>query len=275
MNSIRTYGKPPFEMAVIHGGPGAPGEMAPVARELSGTWSVLEPFQMESTLEGQVQELRAVLEGNGDPPISLVGHSWGAMLAFICAAQNPSLVRKLILVGSAMFEEKYATQIMTTRLSRLTAEERSAAESLSQALNNPNTQDVGEVFAELGNLLSRADSFDPLPHESDVADYRYDIYQRVWREAEELRRSGGLLALGSQIQCPVTAIHGDYDPHPAEGVKAPLSSVLEDFRFISLEKCGHRPWIEKRAMGKFFAILRDELGRQHKKVAGKPQAPGR
>jgi hypothetical protein len=35
MKNLRIYGKAPFNVAVIHGGPGAVGEMAPVARELS------------------------------------------------------------------------------------------------------------------------------------------------------------------------------------------------------------------------------------------------
>jgi hypothetical protein len=34
MKNLRKYGKAPFSLAVIHGGPGAPGEMATVAREL-------------------------------------------------------------------------------------------------------------------------------------------------------------------------------------------------------------------------------------------------
>ncbi|MHA2061833.1 MAG: alpha/beta fold hydrolase, partial [Candidatus Sifarchaeia archaeon] len=35
MKNLRIYGNKPFNIAVLHGGPGAPGEMAPVARELS------------------------------------------------------------------------------------------------------------------------------------------------------------------------------------------------------------------------------------------------
>jgi len=33
LNNLRQYGNAPFSVAVIHGGPGASGEMAPVARE--------------------------------------------------------------------------------------------------------------------------------------------------------------------------------------------------------------------------------------------------
>jgi pimeloyl-ACP methyl ester carboxylesterase len=57
----------------------------------------------------------------------------------------------------------------------------------------------------------------------------------------------------------VVAIHGDYDPHPTEGVREPLSKVLKDFRFIMLEHCGHLPWIEREAREGFFELLRGEL----------------
>lgn len=43
MKNLRKYANEPFKIAVIHGGPGAPGEMAPVARELSSVRGVLEP----------------------------------------------------------------------------------------------------------------------------------------------------------------------------------------------------------------------------------------
>jgi len=70
-----------------------------------------------------------------------------------------------------------------------------------------------------------------------------------------LRRSNRLLELGRKIRCPVVAIHGDYDPHPAAGVKEPLSRVLRDFRFVLLENCGHYPWRERLARDEFYSVL--------------------
>jgi pimeloyl-ACP methyl ester carboxylesterase len=94
---------------------------------------------------------------------------------------------------------------------------------------------------------------------SSVVRVEARVYAAVWPEAAELRRSGRLLELGEQIECPVVAIHGDYDPHPAAGVREPLSRTLEDFRFVLLEKCGHKPWIERQAREAFFAALRTAL----------------
>ena len=77
-NNVRKYGDSPFSVAVVHGGPGASGEMAPVASELSSICGVLEPLQTATSVEGQIQELQKVLQGHADIPVTLIGHSWGA-----------------------------------------------------------------------------------------------------------------------------------------------------------------------------------------------------
>ena len=96
--------------------------------------------------------------------------------------------------------------------------------------------------------------------ETHEAAVRFDVYRSVWSEAESLRSSGRLLELGKRIRCPVVAIHGDYDPHPYQGVKKPLEEILTDFHFILLENCGHTPWIERGARETFFDVLKKELG---------------
>jgi pimeloyl-ACP methyl ester carboxylesterase len=259
VKNLRTYGKAPFNVAVIHGGPGAAGEMAPVARELASAWGVLEPLQTAASLGGQIEELKAALEGSGDLPITLIGFSWGAWLSFIFASSYPAIVKKLVLIGSGPYEERYATGIMQTRLSRLSKEDRAEAKSLIEILDNPTAADKNRAFAQLGVLLSKADAYDPITPESEAIDYRVDIFQSVWQDAAELRRSGELLELGKNIRCSVVAIHGDYDPHPAEGVQKPLSATLKSFRFILLKNCGHKPWMERQARDRFYDILKQEL----------------
>jgi pimeloyl-ACP methyl ester carboxylesterase len=262
MKNLRTYGKAPFDVAVVHGGPGAAGEMAPVARELASGWGVLEPLQTATSLQGQVEELRAVLEKNGDLPVTLIGFSWGAWLSFIVAATYPAIVKKLILVGSGPYEEKYVVRLQETRLNRLSEEERTEFESILRALGDPTTGDKDALLKRLGALASKTDAYDPIVDESEESDsvgVQGDIFQSVWKDAAELRRSGKLLELGKRIRCPVVAIHGDYDPHPAEGVQKPLSAIVERFRFVLLENCGHSPWIERQARDPFYRILQEEL----------------
>ncbi len=258
MRNLRKYGKAPFTMAVIHGGPGAPGEMAPVARELSSLGGVLEPLQTKTTVGGQVRELKEVLQRSGNLPFLLIGWSWGAWLSFIFSAQYPALVNKLILIGSGPFEEKYSQGIMEIRLSRLSQEEKKELLSVTETLNDPASGEKDTAMVRFGELISKADSYDPLPHKNEILECRDDLFHRVWDQASKFRSSGQLLESGRTIQCPVVAVHGEYDPHPAAGVKIPLSRVLKDFRFTLLERCGHQPWIERYAKDRFYDILKSE-----------------
>jgi len=259
MKPVRMWGHGPYSVAVIHGGPGAPGEMAPVARELSMVTGILEPFQTEMTLDLQVQELKLVLEMGARVPVTLVGFSWGAFLSWMTAARYPYLVRKLILVSSAPFEESYAGAITRTRLDRLEPAERAEAMDLIQKIDDPAGEKKDQILARLGKLLSHADAYDPVPSEEEAFSVQYDVFRGVWDEACELRRKGVLLQMAHAIRCPVVAIHGDHDPHPAEGVNEPLSRECPDFRFILLEKCGHRPWIERNASEAFYEALIREI----------------
>ena len=257
---VRRYGNAPFRVAVIHGGPGAPGSIAPVARELASEFGVLEPLQSAMSVDGQVAELKSQLEAEADLPVALIGHSWGAWLAWILAVRYPEMVSKLILVGSGPFEARYADEIKETRLSRVSAEEREEALALMRDLGDPAVRDKSGFMGRLGHLLGKTDAFDPLPHENpDALGFQGEVNLKVWGDAKALRESREILEMAKQIRCPVVAIHGDYDPHPAEGVEKPLSAALSDFRFILLGNCGHEPWIERQARDEFFAILRQEL----------------
>ncbi len=263
MKNLRVYGKAPFQIAVIHGGPGAAGQMAPLAREIASDHrGVLEPLQTKGSLEGQIKELKEVLETSGDLPVALIGFSWGAWLSWLVAARFPEMVKKLILVGSGPFEEAYVAELEETRLSRLGKEERAQFKSAARDLNDPAVEDKDELLTRLGTLTLKTDQYDPITDqldETNLVGIQGDIFQSVWVVAAKLRKSGQLLQIGRNIKCPVVAIHGDYDPHPAAGVQKPLSATLEDFRFILLENCGHQPWMERQARDKFYRIINQEL----------------
>lgn len=259
LQNPRKYGNPPFKIAIIHGGPGAAGEMAPVAEELSAEYGVLEPFQTKNSLDGQVEELKGILEKQASLPVTLIGHSWGAWLSLVVAAQFPLLVKKLILVSSAGFQTDSGLRTQERRFQRMTKQDKQTLLALTQDFRTPDQTDKNEVFKRLGNLFSKIDAYDLVDTQDDPIIYQYDIYQAIWPEAEELRKSGKLLEYAAKITCPVWAIHGDHDPHRAADVQGPLSAQLKDFHFILLKKCGHRPWQEKHELAVFFERLRSEL----------------
>ncbi|RPI16147.1 MAG: alpha/beta hydrolase [Ignavibacteriae bacterium] len=252
MNNIRTYGNKPYIAAVIHGGPGAAGDLKPVAEELSKHCGVIEPLQTKYSINDLVEELHSQISGLVQSPVTLIGHSWGAWLALLFAAEYPGLIKKLILIGSGPFEEKYTLKMMEERINHLSEEDKNKYFNI---LKNSN----GIMTGELGNILSKADTYDLLPGIETEIEFDAELHLSVWNEAKVLRRNGKLMEYVSKLKCPVTAIHGDYDTHPAEGVSQPLAKVLKAFKMILLEKCGHSPWKERFARDKFFKILVDEI----------------
>lgn len=259
MKTGRKYGVPPYRVAVIHGGPGGPGQAAPVAKELSAICGILEPLQTKGTIDGQVEELLVSLNKHAEKPVILIGHSWGAMLGLIFAARYPAAVEKLILISCPPLEEKHAAKIMKDRLDRFNAHEKNEIMELMKRLNTPETDRKNDIFAKLAHMALKADSYDPIHCDDETIEYQYDIFSRVWREAETLRSDGMFTEMAGNIKIPVIAIHGDHDPHPYKAVQAFFSPILKNFEFILLEKCGHYPWIERAAKDRFFDILKKVL----------------
>lgn len=257
MKTIRKYGKRPFHIGLLHGGPGASGEMIPVAENLSGDFGILEFLQTEKSVNGQIEELHNQLTSSADLPAILIGYSWGAWLGFLFASRYPDLVKKLILISSGAFESKYNNGLMSLRLNRLNQKDRKEAERLISVINSENSDN--EILRRFGKLITIADSCEYLPVDNDLEDLDLTIYQSVWAEASRLRETNELINCADKIKCLVVAIHGDYDSHPLDGVEKPLSNKLGDFKMIRIKNCGYTPWRERYAKDTFFEILREEL----------------
>ncbi|MFI5145343.1 MAG: alpha/beta fold hydrolase [Ignavibacteria bacterium] len=259
MINYRTYGNPSYKIAVLHGGPGAPGYMASVARELSKNFGIIEPMQTADSVQGQADELYNILHEHAQLPVTLIGHSWGGFLSLVFASKYPENVSKLILVDSGPFEDKYVVNLRETRNSRLSENEREEIKKIELSINKTDETGKRELLVKLGNLSSRADSFEPIPANSEVIEYQAEIHNKVWGEAVKMRTGRKFVEIIKNLKIPVTAIHGDYDPHPFEGVSEPFKKYVKNFNLILLKKCGHYPWLEKNAKDKFYAILNAEL----------------
>lgn len=256
METIRKYGNLPYTIGLLHGGPGASGEMKPVAEELSKEKGLLEFLQTKDSIEGQINELHSQILASTDKPLILIGFSWGAWLGILFSARYPELVKKLILVSSGALEEKYNQGLMKTRLSRLCPSEKKEAEELISRIHSGGTNN--ELLKRFGELMSKADSYELIHDKGNNMDLSMEIHQKVWSEAAHLRRSGELINCVSKLKCPLVVLHGDHDPHPAEGIRKPLSERSINFKMVILERCGHIPWKEKYAKDHFYQLLREE-----------------
>jgi pimeloyl-ACP methyl ester carboxylesterase len=259
LKNLRIWGKRPYKIAVVHGGPGTPGSVAAVARELSDDFGVLEPFQTKNSIDGQVEELVVVIKTNAVLPVTLIGWSWGATLSYIMAVRFSELVKKLILISMPPLKMEERTDLTAVWLDRLPEKDRVDFFSLEEFVWDGKNEDKSSSMARLFRLIAKADSYAPMLSKDEVLEYQIDINIAIFRELYKQSASLDLIGIGKNIKCPVIAIHGDYDPRPARAVQEPLSKTIKDFRFILLEKCGHYPWLEKYARDKFYKVLREEI----------------
>jgi pimeloyl-ACP methyl ester carboxylesterase len=165
----------------------------------------------------------------------------------------------VIIIGAPPFEEKYVHRIEGVRLSRLTEKEKQNYKIAEQQLANlpSNAESLSPDFI---TLLTKTDIFEALPNETITSKFYPSVYKSVWGEASQMRSNGKLIGYSKDIKCPVVAIHGDFDPHPADGVKEPLSETLPNFRFNLIERCGHYPWMEKYGKDILYKIFYKEMG---------------
>lgn len=236
--------------------------MRPLAEECSRHTGVLETLHTKPSIQGQINELTRAVEAAGRPPMTLIGHSWGAWLSVIYAAKHPYHVAKLILIASAPFAPEYAENVGAIRLSRMSDDEREEFIQLERVMDDHEAAGKNDAFRRLAQLIGKADTyefFDDAQAAISGIDYRVDVFQSVWPEARRVRQTGQLLEYLMRVACPIVAIHGDYDPHPAAGVRNTLNALPITFRFVLLTKCGHAPWRERHARDQFYRILREEL----------------
>lgn len=263
---LRRYGETGPPVVLVHGGPGAPGYLAPVARELARSFRVLEPIQRRSgteplTVDRHVEDLgRLVRTTCGDARPALVGHSWGAMLALAFAAAHPGRASSLVLVGCGTFD----------RLSRLELNEtlgRRTGELMRRRLEliDEETLDPDERLRLRGihslplysHRLVELDGKDPL--ELETCDARG--YRESWNDMTRLQDEGVYPAAFATIDVPVLMLHGTDDPHPGPRIRASLAPHLPQLEYRELERCGHYPWLEAHARDEFFALLTRCLAR--------------
>lgn len=259
IGTVHRYGVAPFQAAAIHGGPGAPGSAIGLAREMARYCGTLEPWQTGFSIQEQIEELAEQLQKNGNLPMVLVGHSWGAWLAALTAESHADLVSGLILVGCPPLEERFVPCIASRRRAKLSPAERLKFERLITLLENGEKQAGGGPLRELEILMKKADACALLPEPDSVMQVDMEQHAAIWNEAADLRRSGELLCRFQALRTPVVLIQGEEDPHPVEGVTEPLRTSNVLLRSHILPQCGHTPWRERFAAEPFRHLLRQEL----------------
>lgn len=255
---VRKHGKGPYRIVVLHGGPGAAGSASGLAGLIAQKYGVLEPMQSKYTIKELEEELMEQMEENCCGKVVLTGHSWGAWLAGLFAERFPDKVKKVILIGCGPLDESYVSEIGERRKANMSSKEAEEFDQIMRQLEGGFGK-KDEYVQRLGEICDRADGYLEEEALRDTAEIDGDLYEKIWKEAAGLRKSGKLLGRFQNISCPLVLIQGAADPHPPEGVIQPLRDSSADIKSYVLERCGHMPWREKYAKEKFAEILFTEL----------------
>jgi len=256
----REYGCMGPRVVLVHGGPGAPGSMAPVARGLEDAFRVLEPFQRGSgsgrlTVTRHVEDLReTVEEWREGQPFRLVGHSWGAMLVLAAAAAHRDWAEGLVLIGCGTFDPAARARLEAARDERLGAAGRARLRRLAETIPDPD-----ERMKAVAELLLPVYSFDPVVEDQEIESCDARAFEETWADMLRLQREGILPAAFAAIDCPVIMLHGTHDPHPGEMTRRTIATRVPHLEYRQWTRCGHYPWLERCARDEFFTLLRKWL----------------
>jgi pimeloyl-ACP methyl ester carboxylesterase len=265
---VRKYGVSGSFVIALHGGPGASGHMASVARGLADSYRVLEPFQRGSggeplSVSGLVEDLHELIDFyTSDAPPALLGSSWGAMLALAYAAAHPTSVASLILVGCGTFDLAARTRLQETLKQRMNDEIR---EKLDRAKL---LADADKRLKANAEAVMQLYAYDPLASpEDEKVDAR--AHHETWNDMLRLQTEGKYPAAFEAVKVPLLMVHGDYDPHPGNLIRESLQAYVPQLEYHELDRCGHWPWLEKSASEEFFCLIREWLSRRAERPKGK------
>lgn len=254
---VRTYGNSGSTVVLLHGGPGASGHMAPVARELADSFHILEPFQRDSgdeplTVARHVQDVRELLDEHGAMPRpALIGASWGAMLALAFAAAHPDRAGPLVLIGCGTFDLAARHQFRANLHARTSPDLQRQLDRLETEIADPD-----ERFRRVGELLLEPYSFDPISDELECERCDTRGNRETWADMIHLQANGVYPQAFAAIHAPVLMLHGAVDPHPGAMIHDSLKPYLPQLEYHEWERCGHYPWLERAVRDEFFAMVR-------------------
>ncbi|HVT60155.1 MAG TPA: alpha/beta hydrolase [Thermoanaerobaculia bacterium] len=254
--TVRGRGQP---ILVLSGGPGFSGDyMTPVATQLAASFNTILPDQRGTgrsriekldsttmTLQLAVEDLELLRRHLGIGPWTVLGHSWGGILAMAYLAAHPEAVRALVLISSggptAGFFEPFGDNIE----SRLLPADLDAV----AFWRDPVQKQADPQRASYESLRAKVPAyfFDRKKAWTFVAAMRPEGYtsavnrlliQDLQKTAYDLRQP---LA---RARLPALVVQGRQDPVP-ESVALEIHALLQGSQLKIVERSGHFPWLEQ------------------------------
>lgn len=254
----RTVGDGP-DAIVLHGGPGAQhdyllpqyddlasarriryydqrgGGQSPVAREEDVGW------------RAHVDDLRGLLDRWKIEQATVVGYSWGALLAMLFAIEHPDRVAQLGLVSPAAASIDGRTAFELNFAKRSRRPEIIAARDELQASGLRESD--AEAYRRRAFELSVSGYFKDFSKVSELTPFRLTgrTQGAVWKSLAQYDLHDELAKLSIRS----LVIHGTHDPTPIDTARE--TAKLLGAEFVEFEESGHVPHVEER--DKFVATL--------------------
>ena len=251
------YGRPNGpKLLVLHGGPGADHcYMLPQMLHLGERYDLLfydqqgggrskSDARVPITWRTHVEHLGAVVSEFRLEPLSIVGYSWGAMLALLYTIEqrrNPHLVPpgRLALINPAPLTREYRRQFEAEFARRQQSPE---IQQMREELARSGLREQDPpVYRQRAFELGVAGYFSDPKKARDLTPFRVvgRVQQSVWESLGDFDLIGDL----EGIKIPSIVIYGRDDP-------IPLASSVEAARVLGtnlvvLDDCGHVPYVEQ------------------------------
>lgn len=252
-----SYGREGGErLLVLHGGPGASHDyLLPQMLALGQQRELLFYDQRGGgrsrtddaasvTWQNHVDDLDKVVREFSLEPLSIVGYSWGALLALLYAAaasEGTGLRRpaRLVLLSPAPSTTGYRREFEAEFARRQTSDPiRSMREELQRSGVQAGDRDA---YRQRAFELSVAGYFADPARAHDLTPFRVigKVQQSVWESLGDF----DIAQKVRTVSCPALIVHGREDPIPlasSERVAGALEAEL-----VVLADCGHVPYVER------------------------------
>lgn len=264
------YGEPGApRLLVLHGGPGASHDyLLPQMLRLAERHELIFYDQrgggrsrtddpMPITWRTQVNDLARVIAEFELDPLSLVGYSWGGLLALLYALdavrdhglRHP---RRLLLIDPApvsrTFRDEFEAAFAERQRSPLVQELRAELAASGLRERDP------EAYRQRAFELSVAGYFADPRRAVNLTPFRVmaKVQQSIW----ESLALYDLVPDLDTVRCPTLLVHGRQDPIPLRSSE--LAAHQLGARFVVLDDCGHVPYVEQPEA--LFAAIEGWLG---------------
>ncbi|HJQ12188.1 MAG TPA: alpha/beta hydrolase [Gemmatimonadaceae bacterium] len=252
------------KLVVLHGGPGADHcYLLPQMLELGENHDLIfydqrgggrskSDARVRVTWQTHVEDLGGIATEHRLEPLSIVGYSWGAMLALLYTIEqrtNPHLVlpERLALINPAPLTREYRRQFETEFARRQASPE---IQRLREELSASGLRERDPAaYRQRAFELSVAGYFADPQRSTDLTPFRVigRIQQSVWESLGDFNLIRDLEA----IKISSIIIHGRDDPIPLASSSEAARALGTDL--VVLDDCGHVPYVEQP--DRLFAAL--------------------